>query len=181
MGLYQSIRSAIPLFHPDIDPYLSCRSRSLYQFQSGMQALSFLLIIAIGLMTFGFTLLKLALPDSIVNAHFFFFLLQVLRWLIIVSVLLLAISFIYYLAPSRNERFRFISAGSTLSTLLILLTTLGFNFYVDNFSRYNALYGSIGTLMVILLWIYANSYVLLIGFELNASIRVAGHDVPSNP
>jgi len=139
--------------------------------------ISFLLIIAIGLMTFGFTLLKLALPDEIVKAHFFFFLLQVLRWIIILAVLFLAISFIYYLAPSRNERFRFISAGSTLSTMLILVTTQGFNFYVDNFSRYNALYGSIGTLMVILLWIYANAYVLLIGFELNASIRVAGHNV----
>jgi len=140
--------------------------------------LSFLLIIAIGLMTFGFKLLKLVLPDIIVNAHFFVFLLQVLRWLIILLVLFLAISSMYYLAPSRNERFRFITAGSTLSTLLIVLTTQGFNFYVDNFSRYNALYGSIGTLLVVMLWIYSNAFVLLIGFELNASIRVAGHDAP---
>ena len=140
--------------------------------------ISFLLIIAIGLMTFGFKLLKLALPDIIVNAHFFVFLLQILRWLIILLVLFLAISSMYYLAPSRNERFRFITAGSTLSTLLIVLTTQGFNFYVDNFSRYNALYGSIGTLLVVMLWIYSNAFVLLIGFELNASIRVAGHDAP---
>ncbi len=138
--------------------------------------ISFLLIISIGLMTFGFKLLKLALPDIIVNAHFFIFLLQVLRWLIILALLFLAISFMYYLAPSRKDRFRFISAGSTLSTLLIVLTTQGFNFYVDNFSRYNALYGSIGTLLVIMLWIYSNALVLLIGFELNASIRVAGHE-----
>ena len=93
--------------------------------------ISFLLIIAIGLMTFGFTLLKLALPDFIVDAHFFIFLLQVLRWLIILSVLFLAISFMYFLAPSRKDRFRFISAGSTLSTLLIIVTTQCFNFYVD--------------------------------------------------
>jgi membrane protein len=142
--------------------------------------ISFLLIIAIGLMTFGFKLLKLALPDVIVNAHFFIFLLQVLRWLIILGVLFLAISSMYSLAPSRNERFRFISAGSTLSTLLVVLSTQGFNFYMDNFSRYNALYGSIGTLLVIMLWIYSNAYVLLLGFELNASIKVAGHEVPSN-
>ena len=139
--------------------------------------ISFLLIIAIGLMTFGFTLLKLALPDFIVDAHFFIFLLQVLRWLIILSVLFLAISFMYFLAPSRKDRFRFISAGSTLSTLLIIVTTQCFNFYVDNFSRYNALYGSIGTLLVIMLWIYSNSFILLMGFELIASFRVAGHDV----
>jgi membrane protein len=138
--------------------------------------ISFLLIISIGLMTFGFKLLKLALPDVIVNAHFFIFLLQVLRWLIILALLFLAISFMYFLAPSRKDRFRFISAGSTLSTLLIVMTTQGFNFYVDNFSRYNALYGSIGTLLVIMLWIYSNALVLLIGFELNASIRVAGQE-----
>lgn len=136
--------------------------------------ISILLIIAIGLMTFGFTILKLILPDMIVNAHFFIILLQLLRWLIILAALFLAISFMYYLAPSRSDRFRFISAGSTFSTLLIVLTTQGFNFYVNNFSRYNALYGSIGTLLVIMLWMYANSFVLLMGFELNASIRVAG-------
>ena len=64
----------------------------------------------------------------------------------------------------------FISAGSTLATLLVVLTTFGFNFYVDNFSRYNVLYGSIGTLMVVMLWIYFNAISMLLGFELNASI-----------
>ncbi|MGA2823656.1 MAG: YhjD/YihY/BrkB family envelope integrity protein [Bacteroidales bacterium] len=79
-------------------------------------------------------------------------------------------SFIFYFAPAKKRQFRFISAGSSMATILIIVTTLGFNFYVDNFSKYNALYGSIGTLLVILLWIYFNSFSLLIGFELNASI-----------
>lgn len=138
--------------------------------------LSFLLIIAIGSMTFGFSLLKLALPDIFVKTNFFTVMIQVLRWLITIMALFLAISFMYHLAPARNNRFRFISAGSTLSTILVVLTTQGFNFYVDNFSRYNVLYGSIGTIMVIMLWIYANSFVILIGFELNASIRAAGYE-----
>ena len=81
-----------------------------------------------------------------------------------------AISFIYYLAPARRRDFRFISAGSSLATFLVVLTTLGFNFYVDNFAKYNILYGSIGTLMIVLLWIYFNAISILIGFELNASI-----------
>lgn len=138
--------------------------------------ISLLLIIAISLMTFGFGLLKMILPEIVLQAHAFLFLIQILRWFIVLGALFCAISFIYFLAPSRNDRFRFISAGSTLSTLLIVITTQGFNFYVDNFSRYNVLYGSIGTLMVIMLWIYANAFVLLMGFELNASIRVAGYD-----
>ena len=181
LALYFSTKGVKSLIEAFNNTYHDIESRSTvkqYVFAFILVIIiSFLLIIAIGLMTFGFTLLKLALPDIIVNAHFFIFLLQVLRWLIILSLLFLAISFMYFLAPSRKDRFRFISAGSTLSTLLIVVTTQGFNFYVDNFSRYNALYGSIGTLLVIMLWIYSNAFVLLIGFELNASIRVAGHDI----
>ena len=60
----------------------------------------------------------------------------------------------------KRRHFRFISAGSSLATFLVIATTLGFNFYVDNFSKYNALYGSIGTLLIILLWIYFNSLSL---------------------
>ena len=71
-------------------------------------------------------------------------------------------------------KWRFFSAGSTLATFLVLVVSLGFGFYVDNFANYNKIYGSIGTIIVIMLWIYFNSFVLLIGFELNASIQQAG-------
>lgn len=132
--------------------------------------LSFLLIIALGLMTFGNVILIFLLPDFIVNSTFYVILLEFLRWVIILALLLMAISFLYYLAPARKTRFRFISAGSLLSTILVVITTLGFNFYVDNFSKYNILYGSIGTLLVVMVWIYLNAISLLIGFELNVSI-----------
>jgi len=131
---------------------------------------SFLLIIAIGLMTFGSTLLLFVLPDFIKNSGFIIFLLQMLRWLIILALLLMAISIVYYLAPAKRKNYRFISPGSLLATALIIVTTLGFNFYVDNFSSYNAIYGSLGTLMIVLLWIYINALSLILGFELNASI-----------
>jgi membrane protein len=98
---------------------------------------------------------------------------ELLRWLIILGVLLLAISSVYYFAPAKRTDFRFISAGSMLATLLVLFSTLGFNYYVDNFSRYNALYGSLGTLMIVLVWIYINALSVIIGFELNASIHNA--------
>jgi membrane protein len=88
-------------------------------------------------------------------------------------MLFFAVSFLYYLAPARKTKFRFISAGGTLATILFLLTTGGFNYYVNNFASYNAVYGSIGTLMVIMMWFYFNALVLLLGFELNASIANA--------
>jgi len=151
------------------------RSKGKQYFISIMLVLiiSFLLIIAIGLISFGSGILRAITPHLISESRFFFYLLEILRWVIILGVLLLAISFIYYLAPARRRDFRFISAGSMLATVLVVITTLGFNFYVDNFSRYNALYGSLGTLMIVLIWIYVNSISIIIGFELNVSIHNA--------
>jgi membrane protein len=134
---------------------------------------SFLLVIAIGLITFGSFLLAWILPDSIEHSVVVVFSLEFLRWLIILGLLLMAISLIYYLAPARQKSFRFFSAGSMLATFLVVITTLGFNFYVDHFSSYNVLYGSLGTLMIVLVWIYINAISLIVGFELNASIRIA--------
>ncbi len=104
---------------------------------------------------------------------------KIIKFIIVVILFFFAISFLYYLGPSRKQKFRFISAGSTLSTLLIILLSLGFNYYIDNFSRYNTLYGSIGTLIIVMLWIYFVSLVILIGFELNASISVLKHQKTS--
>lgn len=138
-----------------------------------MIIISFMLIIAIGLMTFGTTIITLILPGFITKSGFFFGLVVFLKWIIILATIFFTISFLYYFAPAKKRHFRFISAGASLATFLVIITTQGFNFYVDNFAKYNALYGSIGTLMIVLLWIYLNSISLLIGFELNASIRVA--------
>jgi membrane protein len=96
-----------------------------------------------------------------------------LKWIVIVLLVFLTISFLYYYAPGKRTGFRFFSAGSTLATFLFLMTSLGFSAYVNKFGQYNKLYGSIGTLMVILIWLYLNSIAILIGFELNVSIKAA--------
>ena len=102
-----------------------------------------------------------------------FYLLTTLKWIIIIVLLFLAISFLYWLAPARRSDFRFISPGSIVATFLFILTSIGFSAYVNNFGPYNQLYGSIGTLIVMMIWLYLNSIALLIGFELNVSIRAA--------
>jgi membrane protein len=80
---------------------------------------------------------------------------------------------VYNYGPVRSRNWRFISAGSLLATFLIIISSQGFSFYVENFSTYNKFYGSIGTLLIMLLWIYVNAFGLIIGFELNASISGA--------
>jgi len=135
--------------------------------------LSVLLVIAIFLMILGSHIINFLETNGILKGNFTIYTLLFSKWIIIVALLFFGVSFLYYYAPSRKSRFKFISAGSTLTTILLIITTLGFNYYVANFSKYNVLYGSIGTLIIVLMWIYINAIILLIGFELNASITNA--------
>ncbi len=84
----------------------------------------------------------------------------------------LGITVIYRYGPSLKKRIPLINPGAILATILSILTSLGFSYFVDNFGRYNELYGSIGALIVIMLWLQFNAFVILIGYELNASIAV---------
>lgn len=96
------------------------------------------------------------------------------RWLLTVFVLLVAISVLYYFGnPGKERKFRLFTPGTIMFTLLFIVGTLGFNFYIVNFSKYNALYGSIGGLIIFMLWMYVNCIIVLIGYELDASIFLA--------
>ncbi len=93
-----------------------------------------------------------------------------IRWLVIIALFFYSIAFIYKYAPSVTIRWKLISPGSLLATTLILGTTLIFSYWVNNFGSYNKIYGSIGTVMILMILAYFNSMILLIGFELNVSI-----------
>jgi membrane protein len=92
------------------------------------------------------------------------------RWIVIVLLFFGCISFIYRHAPAVHKKWKFINPGSILATFMMIAFTMGFSYYVVNFGNYNKLYGSIGTILILMLLIYFNSLVLLIGFELNVSI-----------
>jgi membrane protein len=139
-----------------------------------------LLATAIGLVTGGQALLKYLVEHSQVFDRFTYHLLSVTKWIIIVALFFFAYSFLYYMAPAKKTTWRFISAGGTLATLLSIGTLFGFTYYINHFSQYNKLYGSIGTLLIILLLIYLISLILLIGFELNASIYQAHKEHSEN-
>lgn len=102
-----------------------------------------------------------------------FYLIMIGRWIIVFALFYLLISSTFFLGPSRKSGWKFASAGSMLATVLSLIMSVGFAYYVNNFGTYNKLYGSIGTLIVVLLWIYFNLLVVLLGFDLNASIHKA--------
>jgi len=140
-----------------------------------------LMIAAAGmLIIFGKTAVNRLVELEILEKRVVISILVFLKWIVVVLLLFLAISFLYYLAPAKRRDFRFITPGSTLATILFIITSLGFSAYVNSFGPYNKLYGWIGTLMVILVWLYLNSIALLIGFELNLSIKEAGTAEPES-
>ena len=93
------------------------------------------------------------------------------RWAFIIVLIFFAIGFIFKYAPAVEKRWKLFSPGTIITTLLSVLSTLGFSAFVNSFGRYNVLYGSIGTIMVVMALIYINSLAILIGFELNVSIK----------
>ncbi len=93
------------------------------------------------------------------------------RWGLIILLVYFTIAFIFKYAPSVQKRWKLTSPGALLATFLSILASIGFSAFVNNFGRYNLLYGSIGTIMMMMALIYVNSLALLIGFELNVSIK----------
>lgn len=98
--------------------------------------------------------------------------LYLVRWTTIIFIFYVGIAFIYRYGAATYERFSFFSPGTTFATCLCIFISIAFSFYVDNFGAYNKFYGSIGALIVIMLWIQFNVLSLLIGFELNVSIAM---------
>lgn len=92
-----------------------------------------------------------------------------LRWIVIALFLALGFASIYYFGPDVEQKFRFISPGSVIGVLLLVAASLGFRFYITNFGNYSATYGSIGAVIILMLWLYIAGLVILIGSEINAT------------
>lgn len=135
-------------------------------FQIGILLMGAVVLIILGEFLIGWL-------DSYLNLDFVTALfIQLLRWVAIVMLFYVGISVIYRYGAATKRRFRMFSPGATLATFLCILSSLAFSFYVNEFNTYNELYGSIGAIIVLMLWIQINSLILLVGFELNASIAV---------
>ena len=95
----------------------------------------------------------------------------VFRWAIILAGLLLAFSLIYYLAPNVEQKFKFITAGSVVGVVVLLVASLAFAWYTQSFGNYDATYGSVGAVMVLMMWLYIAGLAILFGSEINALIK----------
>jgi len=135
--------------------------------------ISVALLIAIVIMIAGQWVIGFIKDELNSEAKFWFWLIAFSRWLIILVIFFTSICILYRYGPSNKQKWKFINPGSILATSLAILTSIGFTYYTNNFSSYNTVYGAIGTLIVVMIYMYLNSMILLIGFELNASVDLS--------
>lgn len=134
--------------------------------------LTVLTVTAVTLISFTKEIMGLLIEKELINESVNWFFVNAGRWIIVVFLFYIAISSLYYFGPAKRRKWKFFSAGSSTATILIILSSLGFSYYITHFSQYNAIYGSIGTVIIVMLYFQLNSFILLLGFELNASIRM---------
>ncbi|PDH51020.1 MAG: ribonuclease BN [Bacteroidetes bacterium MED-G17] len=131
--------------------------------------ISILVIFSIGLLSAGNFLIAFFQDSFSILPKGTFFISKVVQYSSVLFLVYFIFSFLYFLGSSKEFKWRFFSTGANLATVLSTMSTYLFVLYVANFNSYNKLYGSIGTLMVLMFYIYINCTVLFIGFELNAS------------
>lgn len=134
-----------------------------------------LTVVSVALIIEGNRILKIVAYDWLELGEWGVTLLSTFKWIIILFLIFNAFSFIYYYGPATKEKWNFMSTGSTVATVLTILFSIGFSYFVNNFGQYNKLYGSLGTIIALQVWMYLNSLALLIGFEINTSITYNKH------
>ncbi|MCY4780083.1 YihY/virulence factor BrkB family protein [Sphingobacterium sp. UT-1RO-CII-1] len=157
---------------------LSKEKRSWHKRRLVALALSFgivaALIIGIGIFTAtGLTISYLQKNIDFDLSWFWTFVIKLSRWVVLFGIYFITVSMLYKFGPSDSKKWKFLNAGASLATILAILTFSGFTYFINNFGAYNKLYGSIGTLIVVMIWMQLNSLILLIGFELNAAIALS--------
>lgn len=135
--------------------------------------LAVVLFISILLLTVGNFALEFMVDNGLMAQNFLFYSILVLKFIVLFILFLITISAIYYFAPALHNRWKFISIGSIAATLMSIFVSYLFSFYITNFGTYNKLYGSIGAMIAMMVWIYMISIIMLVGYEVNSSIDQA--------
>lgn len=137
------------------------------------------LVAATVLMTLGQALLRAVLPPGVTAAGAAAA--EALRWLILVALTLLMVSLLYWLGPEGRRPFRFGSPGALAAIAVWAVVSTGFSLYLSRFNAYNALYGSVGAVILLLLYLYFLSYALLLGWEVDALLAAPAGSPPAPP
>jgi membrane protein len=178
LTLYASTSGMMELMNAFHKMYNSGPRRTLVQGRLVAIALtvliSFALFASIVLVIVGdYVVAKINQLHLVPNEELFTWVSALVRYGVTLVVFYFALAAIYYYGPARSVRWRFFSLGATIAAVLSILATHFFGIYISEFATYNKVYGSIGTLIGFMLWVYLMSSIVLVGFEVNASLRDA--------
>ncbi len=141
--------------------------------------LGILLVLAMSIMAFSGYVFNYLHELGIIGDKGYLPILNFAKWMISVFLIYSIISTLYNVGVGKRWRkWRFFNVGATVATTVFIITSIGFAYFVNNFAAYNKLYGSLGTLMVLLIWLNFNCMIVLMGFDLNVSIRKAKRSMP---
>jgi len=122
----------------------------------------------------GASLLVKYLTVTVIGSKIFYhYAIAFTKWMLLFVLLYLFLAALFYFAPYNKKHFKFLSTGAFFSTILLVILLYALNYYFSHFSTYNLVYGSMGALLLIMLWLYWSCMAILIGFDLNVSISIA--------
>jgi membrane protein len=128
---------------------------------------------AVVVMILGSSILYNISEWKIVSSNLYYYLLTIFRFIVLLGLFTLATAYIFRFAPAVHDKWKFFSAGSITAGFLINFSFYLFTFYLNNFGTYNKLYGSIGAMIAVMLWLFITSLIILICFEINVSLDKA--------
>jgi membrane protein len=170
-----SLMNAFNTSYKTVERRTFVKTRIIALFLTLLLAVAFLMSIL--LLVVGEFAIDWLFAHSHISIDFIIFFLYPLRFAVIFIAFYSAIASIYYWGPAIHDKWRFFSMGSFAATLLCLMVSFGFSFYITSFGTYNKLYGSIGSIIALMIWQYLMSAILLLGFEFNASLDRAASNI----
>jgi membrane protein len=152
------------------------RKRTAIQSRAVALKITFLLMMlflfSMGLIVVGEELISIISVLLNIQSKFTHTLLDILRFSLLIVMSFFGTSLIYYYGPATKTKYKFISTGATVATVLSVLVSVFYSYWVSNFNKLNLIFGSIGTIMLLMIWLNINAFVLIIGYEINASIHI---------
>lgn len=179
-ALYLSTNGMMALMRAFNACYKTVEKRGAFKMRITATGLTFMLAIVVfvsvtllivGQLTIDYVTENISEHSSLNLDNYTIYLLALARFLVIFIAFFVAISFIYYFGPAVHYNWNFFSIGSFIATLGTLTISYGFSYYITNFGTYNKVYGSIGVLIALMIWVQLITIVLLFGYEINASLH----------
>ncbi|MDN3688259.1 YihY/virulence factor BrkB family protein [Cyclobacterium jeungdonense] len=178
LALYLSTNGVISMMNAFNAVYRTKEYRSFFRTRLIAVSIVFVLVLsicgAVLVMLVGSELLLRISEFEFVSNSIYYYSLAFFRFFVLLTLFMIATAYIFRFAPAVHDKWKFFSTGSVVAGFLITLGFFLFTFYLNNFNSYNKLYGSIGTMIAVMFWLWITSILVLIGFEINVSLDKAG-------